>query len=234
MNRNTKCLAGLVVIILIGIAVLTLRDEGKPSLSSVEKWEVTLDLLIPDNDHAPCGFVTISFPENVGISPRDKLDEILGNFGESGQYVPGSNPVENTKENGRLTYRYEFGPIPTSPDIPPIRQDNSGENFCFYTNIKNIVLGGTPWWDRIGCDSLIFTLILPENYWLVRDITEPLLEFGGSIYKDNEFRVFTSAPELTKEVKDNRWTITASWEAGEFDKYNTDFYLEVHYENLFF
>jgi len=34
---------------------------------------------------------------------------------------------------------------------------------------------------------------------------------------------------LNREFENNRWTITAAWEEGEFDKFNTDFYLEVDY-----
>jgi len=205
MNRNTKYLAGLVVIILIGIAVLTLRDEGNPSLSSVEEWEATLDLLIPDNGYGSCGFVTISFPENVSISPRDKLDEILGNFGESGQYVPGSNPVENSKENGRLTYRYEFGLIPTSPDIPPIRQDNENTRFCFYV------------WRQIihphPKENGKLIVILPEGYELENVSGRP--EHWSS-----------DISATAAEFLENRWRVTA-WS----DPYG-ELFLRVDYRKV--
>jgi uncharacterized protein (DUF2062 family) len=34
---------------------------------------------------------------------------------------------------------------------------------------------------------------------------------------------------LNREFENDWWTITAAWEEGKFDKFNTDFYLEVDY-----
>jgi len=36
---------------------------------------------------------------------------------------------------------------------------------------------------------------------------------------------------LNREFENNRWTITAVWEDGKFDKFNNDFYLEIYYSS---
>jgi len=54
----------------------------------------------------------------------------------------------------------------------------------------------------------------------------------GPGYKDNEFSIFTSAATLSKEFENDWWAITAAWEEGEFDQFNTDFYLEIYYRKV--
>ena len=115
------------------------------------------------------------------------------------------------------------------PDIPPIRQDNSGENFCFYTARSPDPVGNTSWWTREGYGSL--TVILPENYDMGTDVTEPPGQ-GKGWYKDNQYNVFTSAPRLSVALENGRWVVKADWVEGEFDHFNTSLYLEIHYRKV--
>ncbi|MEM2878947.1 MAG: hypothetical protein QXG10_05340 [Candidatus Hadarchaeales archaeon] len=127
--------------------------------------------------------------------------------------------------------------------IPLIHQDNENINFCFYVYHSAQPMGSSTWWSRIGCRSLTFTLVLPEGYMPSTDVPAPV---GRSPpqrewYKDDTFSIFTTAkvqlkdytelPSLKKELKDNRWVISGTWE-GAYGSPPVSFYLEVHYRKM--
>jgi hypothetical protein len=123
--------------------------------------------------------------------------------------------------------------------VPPIRQDNAGENFCFYVYHGPLPTGGwdnypaySVWWNGIlgleDGDNFVLTVILPENYELRTDATQH--SHVGN--KDNEFSIFTTATELTKVFENNRWRVEVGWTMGEFDKLNTGLYLEIYYRKV--
>lgn len=239
MKIKYVCLGGLMVIILIVVAgwLLYRGDQGGIT-HSTEQWKVIVDLSAPDNDGGPgaCGFVSITLSENTQANPVDKLNQILGEFGQGGQYAA-SSVGENLLKDDEITYRQILGALSSNflgHNIPLIRQDNAGENFCFYTFAKNIVSGGgSSWWDYNGVGTL--TVILPENYELRSDVLDSVGRKGKTTYKDNEFSVFTGAPELTREFENHRWMIKADFTPlidNEHAKWNTDLYLEIHYRKV--
>jgi len=194
----------------------------------ISGWEVTVEPS-SDPEHFSAGVVSISFPyQENGEAAESKLDRIL-----NGQYIPHTGQYEAVSsspqgsnyrfENGRHIYSYELWLVNENSyerGVPSIRQ---GENkFCFYALARN----GGILWNQIGYGSL--TVILPENHELVNDVS-----VSHSLgHKDNDFSIFTSAPELSKSLENNRWTITAVWEEGKFAAYYTDLYLEIYYRKV--
>ena len=239
MNKRVYVIAIVgVVLSSITVAVWSLY-RGQPPVHIKNELEVVVDLLPHDNSILK-GYVSITFPSGASIDPKNKLDKILGDWGERGQYFT-RELIENTLENGMLTYRYELRAIAVRNDVPPIYQDNLEENFCFYTyQFAGPVLVGPengPWtyvsmWWKLDLgledgEEFALTLVLPEGYEPRTDAAQ--LDQVRNSYMDNEFSIFTTATELTTRFEGGRWRIEAGWTMGEFDQVNTDFYLEVQY-----
>jgi hypothetical protein len=265
MKKRIYVYLGLTVILLSGI-VGFLYQMPTPQAPAIQEWEIVLDLRTPYGSYLGKNpnFASIAFSEEPKVNPedeglktkygveeitpavvaRDKLDDILGDWGRTGQYWTW-DLIENTSSNGKYIYLYSVYGLSddylTEYDIPPIRQDNENINFCFYVAHGTYPVGSYSWWDTINGD-LTFTLILPEGYDLRTDVLRPVGWFGPAGEKDSEYSIFTSAHteleneqrpmNLTKEFKDNRWRITVKWEKGKFDKFNTPLYLEVHYRKI--
>jgi hypothetical protein len=235
MNKRVLfSLFGLFVLFAL-IVFISLRENQSTHIIGNE-FQVTVFLDAPDCYDTPygvpCGSALFGCRTDAGVDPKNLLREILGGYsGYEGQYYIWSL-LENFTENDEEFYRYDLWDTPENfPEYnaPPIRQDNENVNFCFYVRVRNIVIGNKPWWDyALGCGSLDFTLILPENYGLREDVMSAL-RYGKLGYRDNQYSIFTSASSLEKMFADNRWRITARWEEGKFDRFNADLYLEVHY-----
>jgi hypothetical protein len=236
MKRKHLYYSLLIAVILAGAIVWAFLEKEKlpPITTSGEEWGVTMNLLASENGDGACGIITITLPENSGISPIDKLRDILGGMiGKGCQYWPDHHLIENLREKNVMHYLYEFGAVPSNflgPSIPPIRQDNENVNFCFYVAHGAEPLSTSTWWSEIGCNYLRFKLILPENYDLRMDVRNPSGIGGKGWFKDNDYSIFTTASSLTKMLENNRWCIEAIWEPRNPSPIITaDLYLEVHY-----
>ena len=180
----------------------------------VEKeWEVTVDLTAPDCLETPygvpCGHASIKLPIGCVTDPRKQLGEILsGTFSVyGGQYYTWSM-IENIFEKEKACYKYDLWDADEdlrNPDIPPIRQDNVGERFCFFA------------WRHIihphPKENGKLTVVLPEGYELENVSGRP--EHWSS-----------DISATAAEFLDNRWWVTAwSTERGEL-------FLRIDYRKL--
>jgi hypothetical protein len=227
---KTKLGILLIGAVICGAAIYLLTTSGSPSESVRSEVKLVLNMEVPENEWEQVGTAMLTFSEN-DMTSYEIINEI---FELPSQY---SCHLENsTIENGKKIHLFRVYSNANEwlleQGVPPIRQDNENINFCFYVRVRNIVIGNKPWWDyALGCDSLDFTLILPENYGLGEDVMSAL-RYGKLGYRDNQYSIFTSASSLEKMFADNRWRITARWEEGKFDRFNADLYLEVHYRKI--
>jgi len=256
-TKKYLCLLGFIsVIVIVWLAVLVSPREQPTQTSSEKQWKVIVDLQPPENlknfyiehgwDYSAeniaeifhC-FASVMFPENSDHPP---IQEILD---EGGQYwVHTFDPLSSYQENGEITYTYYMlakDENRLGNDIPPIRQDNAGENFCFYAYHGPLPTGGwgghpaySVWWNgMLGLedgDNFVLTVILPENYELRSDVTrDDILGHWQGGYKDNEFSIFTTATDLNTRFENNRWRVEVGWTIGGFDEFNTGLYLEIYY-----
>jgi hypothetical protein len=242
MTPRNRIWAG-VIVVAISVAIVYFLLKPTPITTKMTMCEIILDLTLPENisndgRSYKIGVAHLALPDACTESPEDLMEEI---------FVQYRCYLENSAhENERTLYSFWVRALTldnylTEHGIPLIRQDNENINFCFYVAHGTYPVGSYSWWDTINGD-LTFTLILPEGYDLRTDVLRPVGWFGPAGEKDSEYSIFTSAHteleneqrlmNLTKEFKDNRWRITAKWEKGKFDKFNTPLYLEVHYRKI--
>ena len=220
----------IVATIVIGIALFWSMSVLGPR-EEIKKWGIVVDLQTPESGIAKISYHGEGIPEPMrGISGLEEIYRVKGIpeneikfyvwaanlfyniFCFGGQYFQYPYPENVVSGNGELAcfvpiYRITENLL--DPSVPPIRQDNVGERFCFYCYRHPHPVGHTSWWDQ-NYGSL--TAILPVGYEIEN--------------------VLTSAPEWDNVLENGRWRVTASWREGTFDKLNTPLYLEIHYRKV--